>query len=263
MSGRFKRESRSLPKVLTEISYTEDTIKLKSLVTWVFVLNTLHVFLVSAGVWQAFVVHFGNDAFLAYNHPPIIISITVTSIVSSTVQSFFIHRIWLLMRSRFRWLVPAILMPFVFAQLVLGVCKCGIRRKQSAAHIRLCSLHGRSNRVSNEPFRRYRTTAYYSGQCTERSCHGGRHHHHDLFMYASRHVPNWVSSRHGSNASPIDFYLGQHWPLISALRLPLRHPVRHISDRSHLHRPVLPTLRGVLQHDICEPQRALVRPRRQ
>jgi len=121
MSGRFKRESRSLPKVLTEISYTEDTIKLKSLVTWVFVLNTLHVFLVSAGVWQAFVVHFGNDAFLAYNHPPIIISITVTSIVSSTVQSFFIHRIWLLMRSRFRWLVPVILMPFVVAQLVLGV----------------------------------------------------------------------------------------------------------------------------------------------
>ena len=57
------------------------------------------------------------------------------SAVSSTVQSFFIYRIWLcaftgkgclyyhhsyvgsVMKSRFRWLFPAILMPFVVAQL--------------------------------------------------------------------------------------------------------------------------------------------------
>jgi hypothetical protein len=36
MSGQFKRELRSLPDVLTEISYTEDTIRLKSLVSHYF-----------------------------------------------------------------------------------------------------------------------------------------------------------------------------------------------------------------------------------
>ena len=55
------------------------------------------------------------------------------SAVSSTVQSFFIYRIWycafkeflgylyswipLVMQSRLRWLFPVILMPFVVAQL--------------------------------------------------------------------------------------------------------------------------------------------------
>jgi len=86
----------------------------------VFVLDTLHTLLISAGVWQYFVIHFGDDTFLSYTHPPLLISIVVTSAVSSTVQSFFIYRIWLLTRNRFRWMLPAILMPFVFAQLVLG-----------------------------------------------------------------------------------------------------------------------------------------------
>jgi len=116
--------------------YTEDTILLKSLVAWVFVLDTLHIFLICAGVWQYFVVHFGDDTFLASTHAPLVISLVVTSTVSSTVQSFFIYRIWLCVfkwrlyyhhsgigsvtRSHFRWLLPAILMPFVVAQLVLG-----------------------------------------------------------------------------------------------------------------------------------------------
>jgi len=100
--------------------YTGDTILLKSLVAWVFVLDTLHIFPICAGVWQYFVVHFGDDTFLAYTHAPLVISLVVTSAVSSTVQSFFIYRIWLLTRSHFRWLLPAILMPFVVAQLVLG-----------------------------------------------------------------------------------------------------------------------------------------------
>ncbi|KAI9567758.1 hypothetical protein HD554DRAFT_946310 [Boletus coccyginus] len=100
--------------------YTKDPIILKSLVAWVFVLDTLHTFLICAGVWQYFVVHFGDDTFLAYTHAPLLISIVVTSAVSSTVQLFFIYRIWSLMRIRFKWLFPAILIPFVVAQLVLG-----------------------------------------------------------------------------------------------------------------------------------------------
>jgi len=120
--------------------YTKDTIILKSLVTWVFVLDTLHILLICVGAWQYLVLHFGDVTFLAYNHPPMLISVAVSSAVSCTVQSFFIYRIWLLMRSRFRWLFPAVLMPFVFAELVLGVCKCGIRLQQSAAHVAVYTI---------------------------------------------------------------------------------------------------------------------------
>ncbi|KAH0831229.1 hypothetical protein J3R83DRAFT_13811 [Lanmaoa asiatica] len=116
-SGQFKRELGTVSDVLTKISYQKDTIILKSLVAWVFVLDTLHTILISLGVWQYFVVNFGDDSFLTYTHAPLLISIVVTSAVSSTVQSFFIYRIWFLVKSRFRWLIPAILMPFVVAQL--------------------------------------------------------------------------------------------------------------------------------------------------
>ncbi|KAF9238062.1 hypothetical protein BU15DRAFT_75458 [Melanogaster broomeanus] len=100
--------------------YSKDTVILKSLVAFVFVLDTLHTFLISVGVWQYFVVHFGDDTFLMYTHAPLLISIIVTSTVSSTVQSFFIYRIWFLTQSRFKWILPTLLMPFVVAQLVLG-----------------------------------------------------------------------------------------------------------------------------------------------
>jgi hypothetical protein len=51
MSGQFKRESRSLHNVLTEISYTEDTIKLKSLVSYYFSTeDTLFTFLGGLGI---------------------------------------------------------------------------------------------------------------------------------------------------------------------------------------------------------------------
>ncbi|KAG8216100.1 hypothetical protein J3R82DRAFT_8101 [Butyriboletus roseoflavus] len=118
MSGRSRCESCTFSDVLIGIdSCTKDSIILKSLVAWVFALDTLHTILISLGVWQYFVVHFGDDTFLAYTHAPLLISIVVTSAVSSTVQSFFIYRIWFLTRGRFGWLFPAILMPFVVAQL--------------------------------------------------------------------------------------------------------------------------------------------------
>lgn len=48
--------------------------------------------------------------------------------------------------------------------LVLGICKCNVRRPRRAAHIRLRSVHGRGNGVPNQRFRRFRTPPY----CTMR-----------------------------------------------------------------------------------------------
>ncbi|KAF9224889.1 hypothetical protein BS17DRAFT_55366 [Gyrodon lividus] len=100
--------------------YPKDTFILKSLVAFVFVLDTLHTFLISIGVWQYFVLHFGDETFILYTHPPLLISIVVTSAVSSAVQSFFIYRIWSLTRNWCKWVFPVVLLPFVVAQLVLG-----------------------------------------------------------------------------------------------------------------------------------------------
>jgi len=102
------------------VRYPKDTFILKSLVAFVFVLNTLHTFLISAGVWQCLILHFGDETFLLYTHTPMLIAVVVTSAISSSVQSFFIYRIWSLTRNRFKWVFPVVLIPFVVAQLVLG-----------------------------------------------------------------------------------------------------------------------------------------------
>jgi len=85
-----------------------------------------------------------------------------------------------------------------------------------------CLLHGRSNRVSNECFRHVRTPAYYGDRYDRRSFGGSRYHHHDLFMYASRHVPNWVSSRVSLSALYILCRHCSTWPSSSTDRMLLR-----------------------------------------
>ncbi|KAF8843433.1 hypothetical protein BDN67DRAFT_160151 [Paxillus ammoniavirescens] len=116
--------------------YPKDKVILKSLVAFVFVLDTLHTFFISVGVWQCFVLHFGDDTFLLYIHPrPLLIAVVVTSAISSSVQCFFIYRIWSLARNRFKWAFPVVLIPFVVAQLVLGAFYTVTLMNASAAKI--------------------------------------------------------------------------------------------------------------------------------
>ncbi|KIJ05877.1 hypothetical protein PAXINDRAFT_20892 [Paxillus involutus ATCC 200175] len=115
--------------------YPKDPVILKSLVAFVFVLDTLHTFLISVGVWQCLILHFGDETFLMYTNAPMLISVVVTSVISSSVQSFFIYRIWSLTRNRFKWVFPVVLIPFVVAQLVLGAFYVVTLMNTSAAEI--------------------------------------------------------------------------------------------------------------------------------
>ncbi|KIJ57878.1 hypothetical protein HYDPIDRAFT_120233 [Hydnomerulius pinastri MD-312] len=96
--------------------YPNDNTYLKLLVLFVFLLDTVHAFLTCIGVWDYLVLHFGDLAYAGLTHPPLLLSVIVTSLVSSSVQSFFVYRIWFLSKDRFKWSFPVVLMPFVTAQ---------------------------------------------------------------------------------------------------------------------------------------------------
>ncbi|KIJ64692.1 hypothetical protein HYDPIDRAFT_111259 [Hydnomerulius pinastri MD-312] len=104
------------------VKYPNDNIYLKLLVLLVFLLDTVHAFLTCIGVWDYLVLHFGDLAYVELTHPPLLLSIIVTSLVSFTVQSFFVYRIWFLSKDRFKWTFPILLMPFVTAQPVIACC---------------------------------------------------------------------------------------------------------------------------------------------
>ncbi|KIJ64817.1 hypothetical protein HYDPIDRAFT_111423 [Hydnomerulius pinastri MD-312] len=103
------------------VRYPKDKAILKLLVAVVFLLETLHKFLACAGIWNYLVQHYGDFANLSVNHPPLLLAATVTSFLSLIVQSFFVWRIWSLNNGRFKWAIPAVLMPFVTAQPVLSI----------------------------------------------------------------------------------------------------------------------------------------------
>ena len=135
--------------------------------------------------------------------------------------------------------------------LVLATCKCSVRRRLSAAHVRSCSLHGHYDGIPNERFRRFRTLAdcmVHLSSCSTslmrpvqkvaNALNGaatavdititislctllavGRtgfaeYVHSTLFVVlcSTRSHPQY-----GSNASPTDFHIGQHRPLICHL----------------------------------------------
>ncbi|KAI6013811.1 hypothetical protein EDC04DRAFT_682803 [Pisolithus marmoratus] len=76
------------------VQYPKDRMSLKFLVVAVFLLDTLHQFLACAGVWSYLVQYYGDFANLVVMHPPLLLATVVTSLVSFTVQSFFVWRIW-------------------------------------------------------------------------------------------------------------------------------------------------------------------------
>ncbi|KAI6045310.1 hypothetical protein EDC04DRAFT_2637151 [Pisolithus marmoratus] len=98
------------------VQYPKDRTSLKFLVFAVFLLDTLHQFLACAGIWSYLVQYYGDFANLLVMHPPLLLATVVTSLVSFTVQSFFVWRIWSLSRGHPKWIIPLILMPFVIAQ---------------------------------------------------------------------------------------------------------------------------------------------------
>ncbi|KIJ63605.1 hypothetical protein HYDPIDRAFT_113084 [Hydnomerulius pinastri MD-312] len=98
------------------VKYPNDNVYLKLLVLLVFLQDTVHAFLTCIGVWNYLILHFGDLAYVELTHPPLLLSIIVTYLVSFTVQSFFIYRIWFLSKDRFKWTFPVLLMPFVTAQ---------------------------------------------------------------------------------------------------------------------------------------------------
>ncbi|KIJ64706.1 hypothetical protein HYDPIDRAFT_111276 [Hydnomerulius pinastri MD-312] len=104
------------------VRYPNDKAYLKLLVAVVFLLDTLHKFLVCAAIWNYMIEYYGNFANLYVSHAPLTISVAVTTTASFVAQSYFVWRIWFLSTNRyFKFIFSAVMMPVVIAQPVLGI----------------------------------------------------------------------------------------------------------------------------------------------
>ncbi|KAF9224910.1 hypothetical protein BS17DRAFT_779258 [Gyrodon lividus] len=101
------------------LKYPKDTLYVKLLVAVILALDTAHKFLLCAGIWNTLVQNYGGFLNLLVVHPPILLASSVTSLVSVVVQSYFVYRVWHLSKGSFKWIFPAVLVPFIAAQPVI------------------------------------------------------------------------------------------------------------------------------------------------
>ncbi|KAG1849427.1 hypothetical protein DFJ58DRAFT_451399 [Suillus subalutaceus] len=99
------------------INYPKDRMALKVIVIVIWLFDTAHQILGSIGIWQYLVSNYGNYVFLSGTHPPLLIALVFSSMVSTIAQLFFTYRIWHL--SGGHWAFPAFLIPAALSQLVL------------------------------------------------------------------------------------------------------------------------------------------------
>ncbi|KAF9230599.1 hypothetical protein BU15DRAFT_69060 [Melanogaster broomeanus] len=98
------------------LSYPKDTFSVKLMVVVVLTLDTAHKFLLCAGIWNRLIQHYGDILNFFVIQSPMLFAPPVTSLVSVIVQSYFAYRVWFLSKGLFKWIFPAVLMPFIIAQ---------------------------------------------------------------------------------------------------------------------------------------------------
>ncbi|KAF8643364.1 hypothetical protein AX16_009092 [Volvariella volvacea WC 439] len=101
------------------VKYPKDGLPRRSMVFFLWVVNTVQEILICLGIWQYLVTHFGDFAFQASFHVPLPLATIITSIASTTVQGFFVWRIWML--SKRSPYFPVVMIPAIIAQPVLCI----------------------------------------------------------------------------------------------------------------------------------------------
>ncbi|KIJ57669.1 hypothetical protein HYDPIDRAFT_120479, partial [Hydnomerulius pinastri MD-312] len=102
------------------VAYPKDRFAQKLLVAIVFLLDTLHTFLVCAGVWNYIIQDYGDLPNIMVLHAPTPLIVLVTPFVSFLVQSYFVWRIRFLGKGHFKWVFPAVMMPCITLQPALS-----------------------------------------------------------------------------------------------------------------------------------------------
>lgn len=102
--------------------YPKDDQAIKTLVTGIWMLDTLHTGLVCHAMYHYLVSNYMNPSALAYGHWSLFVSIALNTLVAVLVQSFFAMRIFhLIKKPRLRYWVTSFIMLLVIAHFCFGL----------------------------------------------------------------------------------------------------------------------------------------------
>jgi len=112
--------------------YPKDTSGVKALVSVIWILDTLHVALMTHSVYYYLVTNYSNQSAIAVGHWSLFVSIALNVMIAFLVQCFFTKRIFQLSSMRLRWWITSITFVMVLGHFCFGmetVVFCFIKRE--------------------------------------------------------------------------------------------------------------------------------------
>jgi hypothetical protein len=98
-------------------NYPGDSWILKSMVAWLWIMDTTHQVALNAGLYKVLISKFGSIEAVTVLRPEFTLQILFTVLGSTVAQLFFTYRLW--MFSEKKWIIPAVLVPSVVAQFAV------------------------------------------------------------------------------------------------------------------------------------------------
>jgi hypothetical protein len=102
------------------MTYPKDSSDSKILVTVIWILDSLHMALISMTIYHYLVSNYNNPSALGVGHWSLFVSIVVNIVIASIVQGFFTLRIFQLCNERLRWWVASGIALLIVAHMGTG-----------------------------------------------------------------------------------------------------------------------------------------------
>ncbi|KAF9468446.1 hypothetical protein BDZ94DRAFT_786545 [Collybia nuda] len=103
------------------VYYPKDGMEIKSLVSLVWILDTVQTILVSLCMYHYLVTNYANPPALAIGHWSLFVSVAMNVTIAFFVQCFFTVRIFRLSHPKIRWWLSSIIALVVFAHFCFGI----------------------------------------------------------------------------------------------------------------------------------------------
>ncbi|KAI0730584.1 hypothetical protein C8Q76DRAFT_332285 [Earliella scabrosa] len=106
--------------VYLQRSWTKDPWKLKAFIVYIWLLETVHTFLISSFLFRSVIIEFGNPAALLVTQVSDDVTTLITGLIIFSVHLFYIRRLWILgTGGSFRWLLCGVVTALAVCHLAL------------------------------------------------------------------------------------------------------------------------------------------------
>lgn len=103
------------------VHYPDDGFDIKALVSLIWLLDSLHMAIVSYCIYYYLVINYNNPPALGVGHWSLFMSVGLNVIIAFVVQCFFTRKIHILCGPKFKWFVTSIISLSVVAHLAFGL----------------------------------------------------------------------------------------------------------------------------------------------